>query len=519
MIVDWDECFGANYYHTYSECIDVLPNGNIINSMPVTSYNIAFSDYHGGVDSWVFILDENGQLLLERCFGGSGVDHLLDIEVFDDYIYLLGHTTSTDGDVQSEPVGGAYDLWVVKTDFDLNIIWERRYGCLGTQQYQTAKLTEDGGLVLLMDFFNAGGGDVSEYYGGTDIWVCEIDANGDILWEKTLGNAYENYAVDVLITELGEIIVIGEATVCADMVDCGCHSNTGTRDIWVVALEQTGEILWQKCYGGSDHDVVNDIIIEEDGFAILGGTSSIDGDVSNNYGSGDLWMLQIDDTGELLWENNYGGTESEGSHEIFKTEDNGYFIFGVTGSRDGDVNHVNCPDDQALCAYNIWVLELNANKEIIWNRTYGAQNGHTYTSALSNTIKRVGERDFMIAGIIEDQANHSGDVDCEPYPINSGKSAWIFRLYDPIDGISNLSSLSLKTYPNPATKQIFLELPEHNGKAKVEILDIFGNIITQLKAYDKQTQVLWDCSHVASGIYFYQAEIEGKIYKGKFVVE
>ncbi|OYT15418.1 MAG: hypothetical protein B7C24_13120, partial [Bacteroidetes bacterium 4572_77] len=136
-----------------------------------------------------------------------------------------------------------------------------------------------------------------------------------------------------------------------------------------------------------------------------------------------------------------------------------------------------------------------------------------------NAVKRIGERDFMIAGIIHDTDNHTGDVDCEPYPINNGKSAWVYRLYDPLDGVNSLSYASLKTYPNPANNQLFIDLPEHHNKVEIEIIDVFGHAIKKINALAQQTQVLWDCSKTATGVYFYQSEINGVVYRGKIVVQ
>ena len=524
MIIDWDECFGGENYWSIANAIDVLPNGSIVTSITISENNEAYTNYHGDADEWVLILDSSGNIIENRCFGGGGEDVFQDIEVYNDYIYFIGYTQSTDGDVQSEPIGGYVDLWVVKTDFALNIIWERRYGCLGTQQFESAEVTEDGGLVLLMDFFSSGGGDVSEYYGNTDIWVCKIDTDGEIVWEKTLGNAWGTFAGNVLPLADGKTIVLGEMDIWGDMVECQGHNDNGTRDIWIVSLDETGEILWQKCYGGSDWEIAGDIIEDDEGYTFIGFTQSNDGDVSFNHGetndeTADLWLVHIDNTGNLLWEKSFGGTDDEFGKQLFKTINNGYILFGVTNSNDGDVNHSNCPDNAPYtCQLNTWVIELDSNRNIIWNKTYGS--GLNNSSHEKNAVKRIGERDFMIAGSIRETDNHTGDVDCEPYPINSGKSAWIYRLYEPdTTNLSGLPYLSLKTYPNPANNRLLLDLPLHNDEIEIKIVDIFGNSIKHLTAIPNQTKVKWDCQNVAKGVYFYSAEIGGLYFKGKIFIQ
>ena len=136
--------------------LEKLPNGQIIGSVNIVGDNPAFTNYHGNnkVDAWVIIIDADGNLLNDRCFGGSENDKFFDIEVFESFIYFFGYTTSVDGDAQSPQVGGLVDLWVVKTDFDLNILWEKKYGNLGPIQPKSAKVTPSGGLVFAADFFD-----------------------------------------------------------------------------------------------------------------------------------------------------------------------------------------------------------------------------------------------------------------------------------------------------------------------------------------------------------------------------
>jgi hypothetical protein len=394
MIVGWDECFGSSAFGSISYAIETNSNSNIITSVLVTEENEAFTNYHGDVDSWVLILDEYGSIILERCIGGSDRDYIFDIEITEDFIYLIGQTHSSDGDVQSESIGGYGNVWVVKTDFDLNIIWERQYGCLGTQSFKTAKITPEGNLLLLMDFFNAGGGDVSQYYGATDIWICEIDSSSDLLWEKTMGNVADNRANEIILKEDGNIIVSGVTAATGGMIEGNYH---GGFDIWVVELDgETKDIIWQNCYGGTDDDFSMSIIEDEFGFFIVGSTESTDGDVESYlHGLSDAWAFQVDNYGQLLWEHCFGGTGGELIRNVYKTNSGGYFLFGGTDSEDGDVNNDHCP--YAICHANTWVVELDSDKNIIWNNVFGPIGYNSWHE--KNAIKRIGERDFFVAGV------------------------------------------------------------------------------------------------------------------------
>ena len=124
MIIDWSACFGS-MESDYPEGLAILPNGNTILTFPIIGENAAYNNYHGSYDIWVIVLDDDGFILNNKCFGGSDIDSSVDIDVGEDYIYIIGYTKSTDGDALSEPIGNELqDIWIIKTDFDLNIIWE-----------------------------------------------------------------------------------------------------------------------------------------------------------------------------------------------------------------------------------------------------------------------------------------------------------------------------------------------------------------------------------------------------------
>jgi hypothetical protein len=515
LSVDWGECFGASNLGSISHSINTLSDSKIVTSVLVEGENEAFTNYHGDSDAWVLILDENGSLEQEKCFGGSAFDQFFDIKVLDESIYFVGLTQSTDGDVQSEPIGGLFNIWVVKTDIDLNIIWERQYGSMGTNRPVTAKITSEGGLLILVEFFNAGGGDVSNYYGGSDIWIYEIDSNGELIWEKTFGNEGNESAENLIVKDNGNIVVLGTITTVGGMIQCDYHG--GVTDIWIFELDrETKEILWQNSYGGSKSDIALYVLEENSGYFIVGGTESSDGDINSNfYGEIDAWAFQIDFNGSLVWEQCFGGSDDDSFWNIYKTVTEGYLIFGGTKSEDGYVNNDHCP--YAICYANTWVVELDSDKNIIWNNVYGPIGYDSFFE--KNSIKRIGERDFIIANFIHETDNHSGDVDCEPYPINNFKSTWIYRLYDQDVGIQEYNfSFNLKSYPIPAKVQLTFELPVFNNESSIYLKNIFGKTIAELPIIIGQKEVVWNCKGIAKGVYFYFTEIDGINYSGKVLI-
>jgi hypothetical protein len=76
----------------------------------------------------------------------------------------------------------------------------------------------------------------------------------------------------------------------------------------------------------------------------------------------------------------------------------------------------------------------------------------------------------------------------------------------------------LKVYPNPATTQIAFELPVLYKVSLLQIKNIYGKTIIQIPLAKAQSQIQWDCSGISSGVYFYQTQINGEVYRGKIVV-
>jgi hypothetical protein len=88
-----------------------------------------------------------------------------------------------------------------------------------------------------------------------------------------------------------------------------------------------------------------------------------------------------------------------------------------------------------------------------------------------------------------------------------------------IIGTPELSNIqSLKLYPNPSSSHITFELPLISKESKLQIKDFYGKTIAELPLIQNQTQLVWDCSSVSNGVYFYQTEINGEVYRGKIVV-
>ena len=121
-------------------------------------------------------------------------------------------------------------------------------------------------------------------------------------------------------------------------------------------LNTLGEIEWNKTYGGSNDDGLSSIIQTIDGQYIFGGlTYSADFDINTNFGESDCWIVKLNNNGDLVWEKNYGGSDNEGINNIIKTSNDSFIFVGYSYSNDGNVTVNNGLTD-------MWLVKLTAEQ-------------------------------------------------------------------------------------------------------------------------------------------------------------
>ena len=290
-------------------------------------------------DVWVVKLDGNGNIVWQKILGGVNEDFANSIGVTPDGSYILaGSTSSTDGDVKGNH--GSGDAWVVKLDAGGNILWQKALGGTHYDQANSITSTPDGGYIM-GGWTTSNDGDISGYHGGSnDAWVVKLDGSGNLVWQKTLGGTDYDYAASITPTSDGGYIMTG-STMSNDGDVSGNHGN---YDAWIVKLDGYGNKIWQKALGGSDRDLTSSMTITSDGgYLIAGSTGSNDGDVNGNHGDYDAWIFKLDASGNLLWQKTFGGTVAESAYSIIPTSDSEYVMAAHANSNDGDLisNHGN----------------------------------------------------------------------------------------------------------------------------------------------------------------------------------
>jgi hypothetical protein len=326
----------------------------------------------GRDDAWVVKLDSIGYIMWEKSYGGSSSDVASSIEQTKDGGYIFaGSSASWDGDITDHI--GTWDCWVVKLDSGGTIQWKKSLGGSQSEEAYSIKQTLDGGYIFAgytkSNDSNVTGyhPDTTSIILKSDYWIVKLDSIGNIQWQKCLGGTKEDIPWSIIQT-LDSGYIVGGCSTSLDGDVTGIHDTIyGFHDAWVVKLNSLGNIQWQKCYGGNGDDNAGKTISTTDGgYIICGTTLSSDGDITFNHGTYDCWVVKIDTTGNIQWQRTYGGSDQDGADCILQTNDGGYIFAGITQSTDGDVtghSANNYPDE--------WVVKIDSTGNIQWNLCLG----------------------------------------------------------------------------------------------------------------------------------------------------
>ncbi len=340
-------------------------------------------------DYWLLKFDSGNTLQWQKNYGGSDDDRGTDIiQTTDGGYAVFGQSRSNDGD--SSQNAGADDFWLLKLDASGTITWERSYGFLGADTGTAMIQTNDGGFLLIgvLDVTASNGEGNSKRsaikHAGGDYWAIKLDSNGTKQWSKFYGGTFTDTPNDVVQTPDNGYIIVGSS----DSNDVDISNNIGTYDFWIIKISENGTLIWEKSFGGTEIDEAWGIVQSDDGnYLIVGDTRSNDNDILDNKGAADIFLIKIDDNGDLIWQKNIGGTSFDSARALSNTSDGGYLIAGNSRSSDGDSSANNGQNDA-------WVIKLNGTANIEWQKTIGGTNidlALDATELIDGTIVAVGE--------------------------------------------------------------------------------------------------------------------------------
>jgi hypothetical protein len=461
--IEWQHCYGGSKIDGFnplgSHMIVQTFDGGYIFVAESESNDGDVSGNHGSgigknttYDFWLVKVNSAGNIQWQKSFGGSDHDDPCCIIQSSDHGYVLsGSSRSHDGDVVGNHTGatfGVVDAWVIKTDSAGRLEWTKCFGCNnGNEVFNSIVQTTDGGYIAAgsSSSFDE---DCSTHGIGIDAFVAKLNPLGDLVWSRFYGGSYAEEAYSIIQTSNGEYLFTGKAQssdgdVVGHRVPDPPLNPATSRDLWVVQIDSNGSIVWSKCYGGAKdeegHCIINTL---DGGYAIGGWADSADKDVIGIHGSSDGWILKIDSLGVIQWQKCIGGSRADNISCILQTLKGDYTFAGNTISLDGDVTGLH---KGIIDSADGWVGILSATGDLEWQKCFGGTGEDGLFS-----IALTSDNGFVAEGKTE---SNNGDVSG-----NHGKSdIWVVKLTAPTNHVQEVTN-SPGLYPNPSSNEMTVKM-------------------------------------------------------------
>jgi len=448
--IQWQTCLGGSGDESASAIRQTSDGGYIVVGTS-ESNNGEVSGNHGGEDYWIVKLDTTGAVQWQKSLGGSSFDEALSVQQTSDGGYIVaGGSYSNDSEVSGNH--GYEDYWVVKLNDIGAIQWQKCLGGDTTDVATSIRQTSDGGYIIAGQSYS-NDSEVSGNHGNFDYWAVKLTDSGAIQWQKSLGGSSYDGAYSIQQTSDGGYIVAGQSFSDDDELS----GKPGGANDWIVKLNDTGAIQWQKSLGGSMAAAIRQT--SDVGYIVAGYNEPNDSEVFGNHGGLDYGVLKINDTGAIQWQQSLGGSGGENATAISQTSDGGYIIAGTSDSRDGDVtgNHGG---------WDYWIVKLTSTGTIQWQESLGGSNNE-----LAQSIQQTSDGGYIIAG----QTNSN---DGEVSGNHGGFDYWIVKLFAPVaSGVPALGNTPpITIIPNPTTGYISVL---GAGNVAIRIYNTMGQLIKE----------------------------------------
>ena len=313
----WNQTYGGTGRDGAQSLVQTSDGGYAI-----TGFTGSFGAGYARWDCYLVKTDPNGNMEWNKTYGGGNEDYGYSIIQTSDGGYAIAGQTLSFG-------AGSSDGWLIKTCPDGTMDWIKTYGGAGWDGMFSLVQTSDGGYAM------AG-------FTGTvlveDFWVVKTDANGIVQWDLTFGGAGRDILRSLAQTGDEGYVAVGYTSP---------FPPPGPFDACLVKIDANGIIQWSKTYGGeNDEYALSGVQSSDGGYAVAGIAGSPDA------GTSDFWIFKTDADGSMQWIQTCGGADRDEAYSVVQADDGGYAIAGYTKSF-GAGN------------FDIWLIKL-APEAISW---------------------------------------------------------------------------------------------------------------------------------------------------------
>jgi hypothetical protein len=191
-----------------------------------------------------------------------------------------------------------------------------------------------------------------------NIWLIKISEKGTEEWNKTYGGNGKDYGKIVFQKDNNSYFILGTTNTYV--------TNIYGANMWFIKVDQKGNEIWNKTYGGVRWDEGNSLTEDGSGnFLLVGSTASY----SKKEFISDAWLVKVNKTGHELWNKTFGGEDFDEARSIVKANDESYIICGFTKS-------------YAKENSDAWAIKVNSTGHELWNYTYGFEYNDRFNQVI-----------------------------------------------------------------------------------------------------------------------------------------
>ncbi|QRR00819.1 T9SS type A sorting domain-containing protein [Dyadobacter sandarakinus] len=467
-------------------------------------------------DYWIIKISANGVKEWDKTLGSNGEDLLRSLQQTSDGGYIVsGSSSSSAGFDKTTAKLGLYDLWVVKLNADGSKLWDKSYGRPGTlHSGGYIRQIGNGGYILAgtINYFQSD--DMPDYK------VFSLSSDGSIQWEKSYGGSGSDNATSIIETKDSGYLVGGTSNTNADGDKSGESlpidgSTSRLSDYWILKLNVSGKIQWEKTIGGASYDAggyidgsssLSSLSLTSDGGYLVGGSSSAQAGRSkteNNkgtasYGTTDYWIVKISELGNKEWDKTIGGNRSDQLTYIHQTTDGGFFLTGRSGSNaSGDKTEDNRTGNEF--SSDGWVIKLASENPLPVNLTsFVVEKEFTSTMLSWTTTSETNNDHFEVQystdakawnllAMINAAEESTKSKTYQFTHVNPANGDNFYRLkmvdtdgtftYSKKEHLKFNQGISVSVYPNPVTETIHLQAADWSKVKGLQILNNQGKAL------------------------------------------
>ncbi|MFZ2899984.1 MAG: PKD domain-containing protein [Saprospiraceae bacterium] len=351
--------FGGLFSDTGNQVQQTSDGGYII-------VGCTFSLGAGWGDVYLIKTNSSGEIVWEKTFGGSGYDLGSSVQQTSDGGYIIVGFTSSYG-------FGSSDVYLIKTNSSGGIEWEKTFGGSAEDYGNSVQQTIDGGFIVVGTTYSLGAGE-------GDVYLIKTNSSGEIVWEKTFGGSDYDRGSSVQQTPDGGYIIVG---------DSQSYLGDQGEEVYLIKINSLGGVVWEKTFGGNSpgSDIGNQVQQTSDGGYVISGLT-----FSYGVSWGDVYLIKTNSAGGVIWEKTFGGSDHDGGWAVQQTSDGGYIIAGNTyslgvGGGDG------------------YLLKTNSSGGVIWEKTFGGIDDDCF-----KFVHQAVDGGYIIVGYTESSGAGSNDI-------------------------------------------------------------------------------------------------------------